>query len=304
MAVPPLGPEVPEENRAQGSVFLRYEDVAQNGWPKVHCMPHGMGVVAYGKGWNRGPLASSLRARGVVPILSRLRVQSLAGPISVVHPVEVEAWFALGHAVDTRGQVQRVLLNLGADLHAPRARTYDPQPAGAGERILIGKVFAEHVFTRPFAATPEARRVNALELDGAPVDLGPILPFAEAASLLTAPAAARELAGGFVLDPAPVAFGLGHTDSNQHVNSLAYIPLFEDAALRNFSAHGLSTGSLQLREIELAYRKPCFAGERARVWVRCFELSDDVLAVRAFLGPEGVPPERAHCVGALTFARV
>jgi hypothetical protein len=283
---------------------LRYEDVAQNGWPKVYCMPHGMGQVAYGKGWNRGPLAGSLRARGVIPILSRLRVESLAGPVAVFNQLDVDAWFRLGHATDTSGLVQRVLLNLGADLHAPRARTYDPQPAGAGERIKVGRVFAEHVFTRPFAA-PAERRVTSLDLDGEPVDLGEVLPFEDAPSLLKRPQRARALAEEFELDPAPVVFGLAHTDSNQHVNSLAYIPLFEDAALRRLAAHGISTASLQLREVELAYRKPCFAGEQARIGIRCFDgLVSEELSVQAYLAPEGLPLERANCMGRLRFVRV
>lgn len=282
-------------------MFLRYEDVAQNGWPKVMCMPHGMGVVAFGKLWNRAPLASSLRRRGVLPILSRLRVESLGGPIAVFQPIEVQAWFQLAHTRDGAGQVQRVLLNLGADLYAPRARTHDPQPEGAGERILVGRVFGEHVFTRPFAA-PAERRVTELDLDGQPVDLGPVLPLAEATTVLAAPEGALALDDDFERDAAPTVFGLGHTDSNQHVNSLAYIPLFEDAALRRLARHGHSTGALLLREVELAYRKPCFAGESARISLRAFE-STDGLMVRGSLGPENVPLERANCMGALRFVR-
>lgn len=303
MSVSAFGAGVSEEDRGQGVLNLRYEDVAQNGWPKVLCMPHGMGLVAYGKLWNRAPLASSLRARGVLPILSRLRVESLGGPIAVFQPIEVQAWVQLGHALNAQGEVQRVLLNLGADLYAPRSRTHDPQPEGAGERIHVGRVFAEHVFTRPFAG-PDERRVTELEFEGEPVDLGPVLPFEEATSTLASPAAARALDGGdFEIDAAPVVFGLGHTDSNQHVNSLAYIPLFEDAALRRFAAHDRSTSTLQLREVELSYRKPCFAGESTRIGVRAFEASEALL-VRAYLGPQGVTAERANCMCALRFVHI
>src|SRR3954468_7786199 len=108
MVVPEAVSTTSQENQAQGTMFLRYEDVAQNGWPKVLCMPHGMGSVAFGKLWNQAPLAASLRAQGVLPILSRIRVESLGGPIAVFHPLEVQAWYQHGHTLDAAGRVQRV----------------------------------------------------------------------------------------------------------------------------------------------------------------------------------------------------
>ena len=66
-------------------------------------------------------------------------------------------------------------------------------------------------------------------------------------------------------------FGLGHTDSNQHVNSLVYPRFFEDAALRRLAALGLPTAAMPVY-LDIAYRKPCFAGDRMRIDLTTFEL--------------------------------
>ena len=82
----------------------------------------------------------------------------------------------------------------------------------------------------------------------------------------------------FVLDPTPIAFGLDHTDPNQHVNSLVYPRLFIEAALRRLAAHRKST-RLLTRAAEIAFRKPSFAGDRARIAIRAFERGDQLGAV-------------------------
>ncbi|MFT3921626.1 MAG: hypothetical protein QM778_03740 [Myxococcales bacterium] len=286
-----------DASRGQGTLSLRYEDVAQDGRLKPIAMPHGMGVVAYRKLWNPTPLASALRERGILPILSRLKMESLGGPVSVLQPVEVQAWYELCHLRGSNGEVQRVLLNLGADLYGSRGRTHDPQPLAGGERIQVGRVFAEHVFTRPFAA-PEARRVSGADFEG--LDIGAELPTPDGRGSLAPPDASRALDADFVADPADTVFGLGQTDSNQHINSLAYIPLFEATALRRLADHGRATEQFQLREIELTYRKPCFAGDRMRSASRVFQ-RDTTLLVRALMAPHGASVERAHCTCALTF---
>src|SRR5262249_13181357 len=94
-------------------------------------------------------------------------------------------------------------------------------------------------------------------------------------------------------------FGLAHTDSNQHVNSLVYPRLFQDAALRRFAAHGLDTRVLAQR-LEIAYRKPCFAGERAKILLRAFVAGGKPGAVGAFVS-ESAPLERPHCVISMRF---
>jgi hypothetical protein len=105
---------------------------------------------------------------------------------------------------------------------------------------------------------------------------------------------------GYVADAAPLAFGLTHTDANQHVNSLAYPQIFEDAALRRWMDIGQDTRSLLVDYIDVAFRKPCFAGQKHFVKVRAFEHHGKLGAV-AFLGPRDCEPQRAHCMCALTF---
>jgi hypothetical protein len=62
-------------------------------------------------------------------------------------------------------------------------------------------------------------------------------------------------------DPVVTAFGLDHTDSNQHVNSLVYPRLFAEAALRRL-AELERPRRLLIRALDIAYRKPSFAGDR------------------------------------------
>jgi hypothetical protein len=84
------------------------------------------------------------------------------------------------------------------------------------------------------------------------------------------------------------------------VNSLAYLELFEDAALRRLFELGHATGSLLVETMEVAYRKPCFAGERMQVSMQGFE-RDGELGMLAFLGEPGQPRERSHCTCRLIF---
>jgi hypothetical protein len=298
----PQPEEAPPGQRAQARVFLRYEDVAQDGSLKVWAIPHAMGAVAYAQLWDRQPLYAELVAQGVVPILSRVRIQSTGSPISVEKRVEVDGWYRLGHTRDTAGDVNRILLVLGAEIHAARGRTYDPQPPGAGERIHVGRMFAEHVFTRPFG-DPRERKVFALQSGGRPFVPDEQMPFEHATSCLELPSGARALDEGFVQEAMPVVFGLAHTDSNQHVNSVAYLELFEDAALRRMFALGRDTAKLLVDDIEVAYRKPCFAGQAMYIQLRVFE-SDGALGAVGYLGPEGASPEAAHCTCRLVFRSV
>jgi len=61
-----------------------------------------------------------------------------------------------------------------------------------------------------------------------------------------------------------------HTDSNMHINSLVYLRMFEEAALRRFRALGQGSALLG-RSLDIAYRKPCFAGQTMRVVQQAFE---------------------------------
>ncbi len=119
-------------------------------------------------------------------------------------------------------------------------------------------------------------------------------------ALLALPEGAVALDEAEVADESAAMFGLDHTDSNQHVNSLVYPRLFIEAALRRFHAHGRGRPARAARAMEIAYRKPCFAGDRARVSARAFAMGDR-LGVVAALHAEG--DARPRCAARLLFER-
>ncbi len=292
--------EVPEAQRASARIGIRYEDVAQDGSLKVGAMPNVVGMVCFRDLWSQARIHSELAGSGVVPILSRLCIESIDGPISVRTLVEARGQFQLAHQRGENDEVRRIFLRMHALLSASRGRTHDPQPSGAGEVVPIGQVYAEHIFTRPFAE-PDRRRVQALDLSE-----GPWLPedcysARAGASLLQLPAGARWLEPEAGPDEAAFCFGLIHTDSNQHVNSLAYPQLFEEAALRRFHRLDQRAGARVVRHVDMDYRKPFFAGDRARVWLRAFALGEDHIGVAASACLEGGAPDRFHCHCRLLF---
>jgi acyl-CoA thioesterase FadM len=85
-----------------------------------------------------------------------------------------------------------------------------------------------------------------------------------------------------------------HTDSNQHVNSLVYPRLFEEAVVRALTdrAGVPDPGSLLARSIELRYRKPFFTGERAAIAIHAEPVSGGPrrgAAVGTFAPAAGAP---------------
>jgi hypothetical protein len=278
---------------------MRFEDVAQDGSLKVGGMPHAIGLVSLGKLWLHTALSDQTRSLGIVPILTRLAMETLSGPISVRKPVLADGSYQLAHTRDANREVSRILLNAYADLHAPIGRTHAPQPANAGTETFVGRAFAEHVFTKPWSP-PGERKVVALPTADGPLVPGPTLRFRDARDVLSLDDGTKWLDAELRLDTTPITFGLTHTDSNQHVNSLVYPALFEDAALRRLIDLEYSTRSLLVDFIDIAFRKPSFAGQRMFIWLRTFERKGKLGAV-GYLGPRDCEPERAHCVCALTF---
>jgi hypothetical protein len=125
--------------------------------------------------------------------------------------------------------------------------------------------------------------------------------------VLDLPEGAHWIDQEFSLDPAPAVFGLNHTDSNQHVNSLVYPRMFEEATLRRFAELGRSTKMLA-RYSEMAYRKPSFAGQRARIVLRAFEAGDQLGAVGCLVTEEAgtgdlrdLRAARPYCFARLVF---
>jgi hypothetical protein len=272
--------EPPTAERAVAASALRYEDVSQDGRLMLLALPHAIGDVVWRTQLIHHPVTRVAHA-GILPILSRFVVEGGSGPVSVRWPLEAHGCFQLAHTASDDGAVNRIVLNMWTSLIGPIGRTNGPPPEHAGEPVHVGRVFAEHVFTRPFAP-PESRKVLALEAEGLPRVPPDRYSWRPTDALLALPHAARPLDEALVPDEAPVAFGLNHTDSNQHVNSLVYPRLFQDAALRRFATHGRSTKLLAQR-LEIAYRKPCFAGDRARIVLRAYEDGERLGAIGAFL---------------------
>jgi hypothetical protein len=292
-------PDVLSSQRTQRNVYMRFEDVSQDGSLKVGSMPAAIGLVCLGKLWFKTQLSKDTRPQGIVPILTRLAMQSTSGPVAVHTPFEADGSYQLAHTRDATRAVDRVLLNAFVDLHAPIARTYAPRPTAPGPSALVGRAFAEHVFTKPWHP-PGERKVVALPTADGPLAPGPTLAFRDAISTLNVPEPVTWLDAQLRLDPTPLTFGLTHTDSNQHVNSLVYPALFEDAGLRRLLDLGYDTRAMLVDYIDVAFRKPCFAGQRMYIWLRAFEHGGKP-GVVGYLGPTDCEPNRAHCFGALTF---
>jgi hypothetical protein len=279
----PPEPDVPSEQRAQGRITLRFEDVSQDGRLVLEALPNALGEVWRGLA-ERRPRALG-RSRGVVPILSRVVVEGGEGPIAVAGPAEAQGLYELSHTTGADGQVDRIVLGMWAQVTGVVGATHGPKPADAGRPVVAGRVFAEHVFTRPFGP-PGERKVRALEIDGKTLVPEARYAWRDPAALLDLPEGAGALDAALVPDTAPTVFGLDHSDGNQHINSLIYPRLFLEAALRRFAAHGRSRPALLARAAEIAYRKPSFAGEAVRVATRAFVLESDLGVVAALVADE------------------
>jgi hypothetical protein len=265
----------------QAEVPSRFEDITQDGRLQLCALLPGLGATTW-RHLLAHPDSKRLLEGGIVPILSRLVIEGGVGPFSAAHPLAARGAYAFTHTTDAAGAVERLLLSMWLEVRAPIGRTYGAPPDGAGTPALAGRVYAEHTVTRPFASSPEERRVQTADLAGVP---GPRFEAVAPASLEALPQGARAFDDAARTDAATIVFGLLHTDSNQHVNSLVYLRLFEEAALRRLAEHGVR-GPRIARRIHVAYRKPCFAGDAVRIELRAYEHDGRHGAVGSFV-PEG-----------------
>jgi hypothetical protein len=276
-------PAFPPDQAHTGEARLRYEDVAQDGRLIPLGLPPSMSAL-----WHHvlrsHPGQRAAIAKGVLPIMTRLTLVSLEEPIRVDRPVESHAGFLLAHDRDAGGE-PRIFLNVWSELHGAAGRVGARPP---GPPVLAGRLFAEHTFTRPFAPRDQ-RRVTRLEVEGYPEIPETRYDAPAAATAAEAPAGASWL-DELAPDPAEVAFTLDQTDSNQHVNSLVYIRVFLDTVQRRLAAGGHPLVVLS-RAVDIAYRKPCFAGDRVRAHVRLFEAEGGLGGAGFIAGPgeEGRP---------------
>ena len=256
---------------------LRYEDITQDGRLQVTTAAQAVNPI-WASLW-RSPLVAAFK-RGEIPILARLALETEPGPFAVSDTEgTARGVYQLAHTRGANGEVERILLGMWAEMECTVGRAYGPRPPNAGERAIGGRVYAEHVFTRLFAPKGE-RRVTKLDAPGIAEVPEPRVDTFLPETLLELPAGAHPLEEDLREDPVPLALGLCHTDSNQHVNSLVYPRLFEEAALRRLAELGKKTAVLT-RRADVAFRKPLFAGQVARVQLRAFELGDRVGIVGA-----------------------
>jgi acyl-CoA thioesterase FadM len=281
------------------SVDLRFQDVTQDGRLVLEALPNVLGPTVWRGIIARDPATTAALGHGIVPILSRYVLEGAPGPFSPDAPMEVEGTCRLARAEDGR-----LMLDMWADLHGAIGRPYGSCPR-AGERAPAGRVYAEHVLTRPFASAGE-RRVTKLDYPGAPAvtETRPSPPAHE--SIASAPPGAALLEPSRRPDSVPLTLGLVHTDSNMHVNSLAYVRLLEEAALRRFAALGRSANVLG-RRLDIAYRKPCFAGQTVRVGLQAFEADGRLGAAAVLVDEADATSEEAlawakpHAYATMTF---
>ncbi|MEQ9319579.1 MAG: hypothetical protein RIF41_10500 [Polyangiaceae bacterium] len=301
----PSAVDVPPEQRAGSELRLRYEDITPDGRLSTIAMPQALGVGFWQTLAPRFGIGEARRETGVVPILSRLATRIGEGPIGMAAPVRIDARFRLAR-VEEEGATRRILLEVWADLFAPRARVHGEPPEGAGEELAVGSVYAEHVFTRPFAP-PDRRRVVRLESGALAALELPVAAWGGPDALADPPDGAEALDADWVSDEAAIVFGLDHGDSNQHVNSLVYPRLFRDAALRHVTrhhAHLVGMDPLLVKVGDNAFRKPCFPGERMRAELRAYrtascEHGGRACAVVARLLPEDGDELRGRVFGRL-----
>lgn len=278
----PAVPAFPPDQAVTAPAALRYEDVAQDGRMMPIALPPVMGVlwqqVIVSHAGSRNALA-----KGVIPILTRLTLTSLEQPIRVDRPVEVNAGFELAHA-RTGDEVTRVFMNVWCEVRGIAGRIGPRQADGA--LVPAGRVFAEHTFTRPLAP-PDQRRVTRLDVAGYPEVPPARYDAPAAATAQDAPDGGRWL-DELAADPAETAFTLDQTDSNQHVNSLVYVRVFGDAVQRRLAAAGHPL-RVRTQAVDIGYRKPCFAGDRVRTYVRLFELAGAIGAAGYIAGTDDKP---------------
>jgi hypothetical protein len=292
-------PDFSPEWVATASFPLRYEDIAQDGRMMATALPPAVGWTVWRRSTRASmtvhPTAGEMQRRGLVAILSRLIVDASDAPIRVDHQAEATGGYQLARYAPT-GPIEKLFLNMWVEVRGTRGRVVPPE--GPGPMVVAGRVFAEHTFTRLFAP-PDQRRILRLDFNGFPPEPEPHYDFPSPETAMALPIDAEPLDGDYQPDPAVTVFGLDHTDSNQHVNSLVYPRLFAEAALRRWEI--ASDPRLRLvRTLDIAYRKPSFAGDRVRIYLQRFRIGDR-LGAAGFLAAADDVNRRPRCCARILF---
>lgn len=289
---PPM-PDFAPERVATASFQLRYEDIAQDGRMMATALPPAIGWTVWRQLLAEHAAASEMQRQGLVAILSRLTVEGTDEPIRVDRRVDSTGGYQVAHTRNPAGDVDKLFLNMWVEVRGARGRIVPPE--GPGASVVAGRVFAEHTFTRPFAPADQ-RRVTRLDIPGLPSVPDAAYDFPSPTTAMELPPGAVPLDADYLPDDTITAFGLDHTDSNQHVNSLVYPRLFVEAALRR-----LAPRARLVRSLDIAYRKPSFAGDRVRVHLRTFTLADRIGAA-GFLVSADDPQLRPRCCARILLA--
>jgi hypothetical protein len=290
----PEAPEVPREQQSEAPFILRYEDIAQDGFLKLAALPNAFSDAIWRNLLSKHPMQRSAFKQGILPILSRFVLSCEEVSVSPQRPLHIKARYQVARSLSTSGETARILANFWADLYGKPGHPLSPVPESDAE-VLVARAFGEHIFTRPFAPKEERKVLSLAGLEGGPTAPLPVQPWSPPQALLE----------GVTLTPSEtsITFGLMHTDGNQHVNSLVYPRLFEEAAVRAFTAQGtpLRTAATQM---DIRFRKPCFAGERLRVWLCLLQEGGSLGAIAAlFPESETTPrPEQGRCFASLYFS--
>ncbi|HSD90910.1 MAG TPA: hypothetical protein VLB44_25475 [Kofleriaceae bacterium] len=279
----PAMPSFPPGHSAVTKSYLRYEDVTQDGRLIPIATPSALSGL-----W-REVLVDHVGARnalkqGIIPILTRLTLHSLEQPIRVDRQIEALTGFALAHDLQD-GQVSKLYMNVWCEIRGIAGKLGRTSTAGA--LALAGTVFAEHTFTR-LLAPPDQRKVTRLGVEGYP-DVPETRYTAPAPTTAQEPPEGGRWLDELAPDPAEYVFTLDQTDSNQHVNSLVYVRIFHDAINRRLAAVGQPLKA-RSRAVDIAYRKPCFAGDRVRIQLRLFEHSGGLGAAGLVAGSDDGKP--------------
>jgi hypothetical protein len=265
----PAAPEFPPGTSATTSQYFRYEDVTMDGRLIPIAAPAGLAGLWREVLVNHAGHKSSIRA-GVIPILTRLTMHTTDQQVRVDRPFETTNGFALAHDRDADGAVNRIFMNIWCQIRGVAGRL---GRESTGELSLAGSVFAEHTYTRPLAP-PDKRRVTALGVEGLP-DVPEARYAAPAPVSAGNPPSGAQWLDELMPDATDYVFTLDQTDSNQHVNSLVYIRLVLEAVNRRLADRGEPL-RMRANAVDIAYRKPCFAGDRVRAHVRLFRAGEQL----------------------------
>lgn len=282
----PIPPAPAGSNIIKSQGILRFEDITQDRRLNLLGLPQLLDAV-WEEAYSDPTLMASAHNHQMIPILTRMILHGTGESFPVKTPQVGACAYELSHASLREGEAPRIFLNMWADVEGTRGSVYPPHPKGSGEQAASARIFAEHIFTRPFGKAGE-RQVNSIPGIGVPPA---VYGYVHPKRTLDLPEGATPLDDTLRPHPLPIQFGVMHTDSNHHVNSLAYPRIFQEALLHRAYEHGIQSGLLAQR-VEVAWTKPCFAGQRVTLSLQSFKLGDEIGAVGTFT-PEG--GSRPHC---------